>query len=298
MISLVAGFIAFQEGRWKESLNQMEEAESTLRGYSNGVTWEINTAHVYTMITRNYLGEIKELTHRLPILLKEAYDHGDIYCEIYLCTSVQYICYLAADEVEKGRRELRRARAKWSQQGFYLQHWHTMLAEIQIDLYNGDADNAWRNIMENWASLTRSLLMGVQIILIEAYFIRARSALAIAAMGKDEKAMLAVALRDAKRIEREKLLYGNAFAHLIRAGIAAIRHQWNEASRLLALAEREFETANMSLYLAATRRRRGHLIGAEEGSRLIETADKWMAEQLIKNPARITNMLVPGKWSA
>lgn len=294
--NMISGFIAFQEGRWKESLQQMEDAESMVRGYCNGASWEINTAHVYTLITRSYLGEIKELTHCLPIKLKEALGRGDIYCEIYLRTSIQYIFNLAADDVTKARQDLRQAINKWSQQGFYLQHWHVMLAENQIDLYCGDADNAWRNITDKWPSIRRSLLMGIQIILIETYFIRARSALAVAATGKNQNAMLAVATQDAKRIEREKMLYGNAFAKIIYAGIAAIGNQKNEAIKFLALAEEEFKTANMQLFLAATQRRRGQLISGGEGRKLVETAENWMNDQLIKNPTRITNMLIPGIW--
>lgn len=297
LTNLLAGFMDFQVGNWKESLQKMEDAESMVRGYCSGISWETNTAHVYTLITRNYLGEIKELTRRLPIALKEALDRGDIYCEIYLRTSVQYIFNLAADDVVKARQDLRQASDKWSQQGFYLQHWHVMLAENQIDLYCGEPDNAWRNINEKWPSVKNSLLMGVQIILIETYFIRARSALAVAATGKNKSAMLAVAVRDAKRIEREKMSYGNAFAKIIYAGIAAIDNQLDKAITLLALAEKEFETANMALFLAATRRRRGQLLNSPEGKKLVDNAENWMFNQLIKNPAKIADMLIPGKWS-
>lgn len=293
---LVAGFARFQEGQWKEALRLIESAEETMREHCTGISWEIDSAHVYALIIINYLGEWKEIYYRLPILLKEATDRGDIYCDIYLRTSVQYIFYLMSDEPDKGRQELYQAIKKWSQQGFYLQHWHVLLAEVQIDLYSGQPDNAWNSITKKWSSLKRSLLMEVQIVLIEAYYLHARSALAVAATGRDQKTMLANALRAAKRIERENMLYGNGWVKLIRAGVAATSGKYPEAMEWLTLAEKDFEAADMALFLAVTRRRRGQLMGGDEGKRLIASVDSWMATQQIKNPVRIADMLAPGRW--
>jgi hypothetical protein len=50
----------------------------------------------------------------------------------------------------------------------------------------------------------------------------------------------------------------------------------------------------MALVTAATQRRRGALMGDEEGRALVATADALMRQRGIKNPARFTAMLVPG----
>jgi hypothetical protein len=49
----------------------------------------------------------------------------------------------------------------------------------------------------------------------------------------------------------------------------------------------------MALYAAAARRRRGELIGGDEGQVLVEEIEAWMKEQRIKNPSRMTAMLAP-----
>ncbi len=50
----------------------------------------------------------------------------------------------------------------------------------------------------------------------------------------------------------------------------------------------------MLMHAAAAQRRRGQLLDGEEGRRLVEAADSWMAGQLVRNPARMTAMLAPG----
>jgi serine/threonine protein kinase len=55
-----------------------------------------------------------------------------------------------------------------------------------------------------------------------------------------------------------------------------------------------FERAGMKLYLAVARRRIGELQHDERGRDLQRQAELWMASQNIRNPARMTRMLVPG----
>ncbi len=82
----------------------------------------------------------------------------------------------------------------------------------------------------------------------------------------------------------------------MRAGVAATRGDAERAVTLLASAERGFEAARMAHYLSVVRRRRGELIGGDQGKALREAADTWMAAQKMKNLDRITAMLAPGKW--
>jgi hypothetical protein len=88
--------------------------------------------------------------------------------------------------------------------------------------------------------------------------------------------------------------WANPLAGLIQAEIASSRGEHPEAIRLLTEAMEGFSSAEMGLFEAATRRRLGQLLGGDEGNRLINEADSWMTNQRIKNPARLTRMLVPG----
>jgi hypothetical protein len=125
---------------------------------------------------------------------------------------------------------------------------------------------------------------------------RARSALAAAVEAGDPKPLLLSAERDAKRIEREKMPWGDSLARLVRAAVASSRGNLKDAITLLASAEAGLEAVDMALYAAAARRRRGELIGGDQGRALVEAANTWMIGQNIKNPDRITAMLTPGRW--
>jgi hypothetical protein len=146
--------------------------------------------------------------------------------------------------------------------------------------------------------LKRSLLLRVQVFHIESLHLRARALLAVGAEASKADSFLQAAERDAARIEREGMPWGNAFAKLLRAGIASTRAQREAAITLLNEAEIAFQAADMGLYAAVASRCRGQLIGNEGGRELIEKADIWMANQQIKNCARMAAMLAPGKWQS
>ena len=90
-----------------------------------------------------YLGELGELSRRLPALLADARSSGNLYLATELCTRSNY-CWLAADDPDEGERDTIESIARWSHKGFHRQHYSAMLARVQTALYRGDADAAWR----------------------------------------------------------------------------------------------------------------------------------------------------------
>ncbi len=85
-----------------------------------------------------------------------------------------------------------------------------------------------------------------------------------------------------------------ALATVRRAAVASLRSDPTRALSLLQSAADQFDACDMALYAAATRRRKGQLLGGDEGRALVEAADAWMAGQGIKNPARMTALFAPG----
>jgi eukaryotic-like serine/threonine-protein kinase len=186
--------------------------------------------------------------------------------------------------------------AHWSTSKYYRQHYNALRALSQIDLYVGDGQAARARLEAQWPSLTRSLLLRIQVLRLEAYSFWVRSALLVAARGArgDREWMLGEAERWARRIERERTQWVAPFVPLARAAMADQRGRREEAVALVESAAAGFEAADMGLHAAAARRRLGQLVGGDRGEGLVKAADLWMMDQRIGNPAAMTRLFAPG----
>ena len=109
-----------------------------------------------------YMGEVAELSRRLPVLLAEAQERGDRFALTNLKTYLLSFLRLAADDPERARRESYEALGEWSQQGFHVQHMTGLFAQVHIDLYCRQGQAAWQHITEQWPAAKRSLVLRVQ----------------------------------------------------------------------------------------------------------------------------------------
>jgi hypothetical protein len=136
--------------------------------------------------------------------------------------------------------------------------------------------------------------MRIQQIRIDMFQLRARAALAVASQSAGVGPFLSIAEGQARQIESERAPWATGHVAFIRAGIALARGDETGAIELLSAAEWAYESSEMHSYAAATRRRRGELIGGDEGQHLVSRANAWMLSQDIRNPARMTAMYAPG----
>jgi hypothetical protein len=201
--------------------------------------------------------------------------------------------WLAADDPDQARAEVISALTTWPRKGFHLQHYSSLVALAQIELYTGDYEVAWRHIEGQIRPLEKSMLLRIQGLRIEAMYLRARLALASAAGVKREH-RLQIAEHLAKRITREQMAWSNPLALLIQAGLAHRRGDDSRAVALVSQAIEGFTAADMALYAATARRRLGEIMGGDGGADLVRQADEWMDRQEIRNPAAVANLMAPG----
>jgi serine/threonine protein kinase/tetratricopeptide (TPR) repeat protein len=291
------GVTGYCVGHWKQSAELCERAVEILRERCTGVPWEVNIANRFLLGSFLLLGEIGELTRRVPILLARSLEQGNIFIATDLRTRMNLI-WLAADDPDRARAEVIEALKVWPQSDFHLQHYCSMHALAQIELYTGDAEVAWKHLKVQWKAFRKSLIMRLQLLRVEGWHLQARTALATALFSNAKKRALLyrIATRIARRIEREKMPWSDPFAALIRAAVATGRNEPERAASLLSDALAGFELADLALYAAASRRRLGQVLGGERGAELIAAADAWMRNQEIKNPVLMTRMLAPG-WA-
>jgi hypothetical protein len=287
IVFLARAMAATLQGRWQETRAFSEPAEAIFRDHCIGVAWELDTAQLFSLWSLMVLGEIAELSRRWPRLVREADERGDLYAAGTLGTSLMAVVRLGADDPEGALRDLRGVTGRWSRQGFHIQHHNIILAGLSIALYRGDGRAAWDRVVRVGPTYTRSLLLRVQVIRIEMLRLRALAALAAAATAADPQPLWRAAEQDARRLDRERVPAASVHARLIRAEVAAVRHDESRARTLLAAAVAGFEALEMHLCAAAARRLLGKLWGGDDGRALIAQADAWMTGQEIRNPARM-----------
>ena len=294
LVLLSAGIGAFMASEWRAAREMSEQAADLFRSKCTGVAWEIDTAQTFALWSLLFLGEISELCTRIPQVTKEAHERGNLYAATNCGTFAGHLSWLADDDPEGGRRDLREMMDQWSGQGFHVQHLTGLMGQTQTDLYSGAAVASWERLQRRWKSLRKAYFLRIQTVRIFMLHLRGRSALMAASQGESPARMLAAARRDIRRLQRERMTWASALAHLLQAGIASTQGRSSRARNHLANALAGFVDADMRLFAAVTRRRQGELMGGADGQALIQEADQWMHHQSIRNPAAMTDMHVPG----
>jgi hypothetical protein len=284
-------------GRFAESLESATRGEALLRDHCTGVAWETQTAQLYQLHALVNLGRWRDLAQRAPALLKEAREREDNYLTTYIQVRNLYLLHLMADDATQAQEVQDRSLEAWSRKSFQVQHYWDLHARGEIDLYAGRAAEGWDRINERWPAYRRSMLARTQALHVEALFMRARLAIALAASSPGRAGgLLGSAGRDARRLDRERAPWAAAQAHLARAGIASVRGDRSAALEHLTAAEAGFAGADMAHYHAAVGWRRGTLLGGEAGDVLRQRARAWLDHQGIRNPTRMLATLAPGAW--
>jgi serine/threonine protein kinase/tetratricopeptide (TPR) repeat protein len=286
------GLSEYLVGHWAQAAELCERAAEVLRDQCTGVTWELTIAHRFMLSSLMSLGEMVEVSRRVPQLLAAALEQGNLFAATDLRTRMNPI-WLAADDPDRARDEVISALTAWPREGFHLQHYSSLVALAQIELYTGDYEVAWRHIEGQLKPLEKSMLLRIQGLRIEARFLRARLALASAA-GQQRAHRLRIAKDMADSIANEHMAWSNPLAMLILAGLA---HRGGDGARAVALmtqAVAGFEASDMKLYAATARRRLGEISAGDLGRELVNQADDWMSRQQIKNPSAVANLMAPG----
>jgi hypothetical protein len=294
MVALAKGIADALEGRWQSAWTLCYQAEAIFRTHCTGVMWELSTAYRFALWPLMFLGEVAEMSRRLPVLIKQARERNDLYAVTNLSLVIGTFVRLADDQPDRARRELQQVMDEWSQQGFHVQHMNRLFDEAQIDLYRGEGRAAWERVTGAWAALASSHLLRVQQVRIFLLHLRARAAVAAASAAAEPAPLLHAAERDTRLLRCERIAWAEALAQLVHAGVAMGRHDTERARQLLEEAIGRLEATGLRLHAAAARRRLGEQLGGSEGQRLAEQANAWMKGQNICRPDRMTALLVPG----
>jgi hypothetical protein len=277
LIDFCAALTRFLVGRWNEAVSLSAQAERSFRDIGSAVTWEAATARLFSVWSLFYLGEIADVSKRVPMLVREAEGRGDRYATTSLQLGLANVAILAAGDPNGARERVREAVSRWSQSSFHFQHYWAVLSESMIDLYAGEPRAAYDRLLDAWPKLKAAQLLRMQNVRIEATYLKARSALACGERGE--------ALAEAERLEAERVAWANGFAAVIR-GLCGRPESLQQAIQI-------FEGADMRLFSAATRLRLGETTPGALGQASLKAGEAWLLAQGVKDPAAFARMLVP-----
>jgi predicted Ser/Thr protein kinase len=288
------GISHYCRGRWRSAVRELDSVLEEFPAHRAGMT---SNAKVFLVCSLVYAGRLHELRQRLPRLVTEAEDRGDLFMLAHIRASHPVVAWLAADDTDDARRHVREGMVRWPRLRFVIQHWQAMLAEAQIDLYAGDGASAYDRIARDMPDLRRSLLLQAQIIRGLTFFVHGRAAVAsIASNPALREARLSEATRLARRLGRERMAWTSLLSSLLYGAIANARGDAQAAVASLRTSIETAKRAEMSMHGAAAVRQLGLLLGGEEGAQHIAEADAAMEAEDIRAPERWATMLLPGRW--
>jgi tetratricopeptide (TPR) repeat protein/predicted Ser/Thr protein kinase len=288
------GISHYCRGRWNAAVDELDAVLRAFPAHRAGMTSNVNVFCVCSLV---YAGRIRELRRRLPRLIMEAEDRGDLFMLAHMRASHPIVAWLAADEPDEASRQARDGIAPWPRVRFVIQHWQAMLAEAQIALYTGDGDLAYERIQSDATALRRSLLLQAQIIRGLTHFVRGRAAVASGAASPAlREQRLREATRLARRLGREGMDWTTLLSCMLHASLANARGDNAAAIEALRAAIDLSQRAEMPMHGAAAEWQLGALLGGEAGAAHVAAAQAAMQAEDIRAPARWANMLVPGRW--
>ncbi len=297
LANVTAGIAAYLEGRFKKAFELIDRGEQMLREGCTGVTWELDTAIAYQLRALLFIGDLREIRKRLPDYLKDVLERGDLYAEVNLRSRVVWVTHLAADRPDRAQAELEAVLERWTQRGFHIQHYWLLTGQVETALYRGDALSAWQILATTWPRIEKSLLLRIQLTRTEGRHLLCRGALAAAAAqgtaSPAGQALISRVIQEVRVIEREKISWAEPLTQLIRAALLTLEGDRKAAAELLAAAAAGFDAADMLLYAAVSRLRRGQLL-SDTGKRLVAEAEAWITAQGVQDSAKFANVLAPG----
>ena len=294
MAHAAAGYAHYMVGEWGEARAAFIASEELFRDRCVGVAFMLGSVRIMLYRVLGFMGDLRELTARVPPVVREAERQSDNYTFVTLQTGPMCLLGLAEDQPMRIRDVLASVGDRLASGAFLIQHYFALQAECQVDLYMGDAAAALGRLHVAWPALRRSLLLRVQAVRVMAWEQRCRCAIASASGRTAARSeLLAAAEGDANRLAREGTPWAEASSTMLRGSIDAARGKREDARKKFQEAAARFATIDMPLHAAASRRRLGELIGDAEGEALVRDADAWFTERGVRNPARMAAIVVP-----
>jgi hypothetical protein len=287
--------VHYQRARWQKAYDSAKLAEKLMSEQCTGVAWELDMARAFALYSLFWRGHLGELSRRVPVLLRDALERGDLFAATNLRVGLLNAAWLVRGEVATARAMMDVAEREWTTEGFHVQHCYHTQSRVHIDLYTGDYASAHEAIERTWPKVRRAQFHRVELMRIEFTELRARCAVALAASDAARRPLLLrEAEKHARQLMRERVPWGLALGRLHAGACAAQLGQRERAAQLLEKAAVGFDQLGMEGLAVMARWNRARLFGGHERTLGDEAARRWAQEQNIAEVERWRMVLAPG----
>ncbi len=288
--------VHYQCGEWRSAKLHFDRAASMYWEKCQGHQSVACQAERMAVDTLFALGELGELSKRVPGILRAAEDRGDQHGVTDMQTGLPNVTWLIRDRAKRARYDCKLGERQWSERAFFLQHYYAVLAHIQIDLYEGEGTAALTRFDAMMPKLRRSMLLRVPIVRVESSWLEGRSVLAAAqyAEGEERRHLLTRLKKVASSLRAQSIPCALSFANVLTGGRLLLAGGATEpAIAALRLAQSGFSDSEMQLCAQVTGKLLGALVGGSEGESLQTECKRWMEQQRVVNADRFASMVVP-----
>ncbi|MCB9570567.1 MAG: AAA family ATPase [Kofleriaceae bacterium] len=169
--------------RWDLGVEHAARAEQLLDGVPEGA-WAAAISRSFHANALAMLGRLRDLGAYLQQELHDAEWRGDRVSPWMLRTQRGNVHWLAIDQPAEARRQYALdPEPAAGRSELPLAHHYKVLGVTASHLYEDDAAAAWRSVDASWRRMSRSLMVHIQVFVIDMQTLRARAALAAAATG-------------------------------------------------------------------------------------------------------------------
>ncbi|MFC1848619.1 protein kinase [candidate division CSSED10-310 bacterium] len=291
--ALCKGIVFITEGKWKDALSNLEEAETILVEKCQGVWGDLAITRQLSLVSLFWLGKVKQAVHRLNIYERDAYLRKDHYVLDFLRSQFGYI-WLANDEEDRVREYLDHILSYKREDDLNTSYFSALVNLVDFHLFRGEIDAASKAFFRLKPLFENSSIRYVEIYQCDFQYLQARVALTSAQHWIERELNIKTASTALRRLKKTKLNFTQTQAIAILAAIEQLRGNKNTCLDLLLEAEVRFKTNDAPLMSAFAGRLRGIILGGEQGQKLQANAEANIIESGVKKMERMSSMLFPG----
>jgi eukaryotic-like serine/threonine-protein kinase len=291
------GVVHYFNGEWAAAREELFSVEQHFMSNCHGMSWELATTRIFGCYSLRMGGRLKELCERFDRYTADADRTGDRYLATNL-RSFHTIVWLIRDDLKRAAKDIEGLLDAWPGDRYQFQHFTHLFARCEQALYAGQPEVAYRAIIEENPKIRRSAMLKISAIRLEHSWVSARVALAVASRLPEDRRgpYLDHARRNIHFLRNSDHDTGVAMGMTADASVAWLSpdadrpRALEDLGKVIGLAEK----AGAMFLAESARRWLGEHTGGERGEEWRNQSEAWMADQGVKNPVRLAEMMVPG----